>query len=77
MIPPEGFVWRDRSDRQLRHWDRLGEEGRLATGIAIIEAKICNFTSWLSNTASGTNLRDYSVRSEHALKRVQRMPTAV
>lgn len=57
MIPPEGFVWRDRSDRQLRHWDRLGEEGRLATGIAIIEAKICNFTSWLSNTASGTNLR--------------------
>lgn len=68
MIPPEGFVWRSRSDRHLRHWDRLGEEGRLAIGIAIIEAKICNFTFWLDNTASRADLRETAEKAVSKLR---------
>ncbi|MBP3733447.1 MAG: CRISPR-associated endonuclease Cas1 [Desulfovibrio sp.] len=70
MIPPEGFVWRERSDRQLRHWDSLGEKGRLATGFVIIEAKIRNFTAWLGDTHSGDNLNETAKDAIAKLRKV-------
>ena len=69
MIPPEGFVWRERSDRQLRHWDSLGERGRLVIGSAIIEAKIRNFTAWLGNTHSGNILSETAKEATAKLKK--------
>lgn len=57
LLATESAAWRLRADVQLRHWDRLGEQGRLRMACVLIMAKIRHYAAWLCGAAREPFLR--------------------
>ncbi|MBQ7608516.1 MAG: CRISPR-associated endonuclease Cas1 [Desulfovibrionaceae bacterium] len=68
IILPENALWTEVGDAQLRHWDRLGEEGRVRIGIFFLMAKIQNYITCLNDSVYGQSIKRAGI---NALKKLE------
>ncbi|MBQ9407405.1 MAG: CRISPR-associated endonuclease Cas1 [Desulfovibrio sp.] len=71
ILAPGSPAWRERGDAQLRHWDALGESGRLRVGIALVMVGIRHRCAWLETLDMGPSV---SYAAASALRLLEQTP---